>query len=148
METGNLKKEYSNGEITIVWQARLCIHSTKCWKGANGLPQVFNPAEKPWIKPEGASTERIIAQIKQCPSGALSYYMNSGHNKNEEVVSSEHVVEVSKNGPLLMYGNIQVKDKEGRITLKNKVTAFCRCGGSGNKPYCDGTHRKINFKDE
>ena len=148
MDKNNIKKEYSNGEVTIVWQSGLCIHSTKCWKGQAGLPQVFNPAEKPWIKPEGASTERIIAQVKQCPSGALSYYMNTGKEGNEEVVSSEHIVEVSKNGPLLVYGNIQVKDKEGRITLKNKVTAFCRCGASGNKPYCDGSHRKINFRDE
>jgi CDGSH-type Zn-finger protein len=57
----------------------------------------------------------------------------------------ESIVEVSPNGPLLVYGNILVKDKDGNETQKNKVTAFCRCGSSGNKPYCDGTHRKINF---
>lgn len=148
MDTGNSKKEYSNGEITIVWQARLCIHSTKCWKGAKGLPQVFNPAEKPWIKPEGAPTERIIAKVKECPSGALSFYYNPSGNQPEEILTNENLVEVSKNGPLLVHGNIQVKEKSGAITQKSKVTAFCRCGGSGNKPYCDGTHRKINFIDE
>jgi len=31
---------------------------------------------------------------------------------------------------------------------KNKVTAFCRCGASANKPFCDGTHIKIGFRDE
>lgn len=50
------------------------------------------------------------------------------------------------NGPLLVYGNIVVKDKEGNQTQKNKVTAFCRCGASSNKPYCDGTHTKIGFE--
>ncbi|MCU0361185.1 MAG: (4Fe-4S)-binding protein, partial [Bacteroidia bacterium] len=90
MDPKNIKKEYSNGEVTIVWQSGLCIHSTKCWKGHAGLPEVFNPAEKPWIKPEGANTERIIAQVKQCPSGALSYYLNTKKNEKEEVVSSEH----------------------------------------------------------
>lgn len=148
MDPKKIKKEYSNGEITIVWQSGLCIHSTKCWKGNTGLPEVFNPAEKPWIKPEGAGTERIIAQVNQCPSGALSFYVNSNKGQKEELVSSEHIVEVTKNGPLLVYGNIQVKDKEGNTTQKNKVTAFCRCGNSGNKPYCDGTHKKTNFKDE
>ncbi|MCU0361431.1 MAG: (4Fe-4S)-binding protein [Bacteroidia bacterium] len=148
MDPKNIKKEYSNGEVTIVWQSGLCIHSTKCWKGQSALPEVFNPAQKPWIKPEGANTERIIAQVKQCPSGALSYYMNTNKNEKEEVLSSEHIVEVSKNGPLLMYGNIQVKGKDGVLVQKNKVTAFCRCGASGNKPYCDGTHTKIGFKDE
>jgi CDGSH-type Zn-finger protein len=61
-------------------------------------------------------------------------------------VSAESIVEVSANGPLLVYGNITVKDSEGNATHKNKVTAFCRCGASSNKPYCDGTHRKIDFK--
>lgn len=66
-------KEYSNGEITIVWQAEKCIHSGVC---VRKLPQVYNPAERPWIKPENATTEALKNQIKACPSGALSYYEN------------------------------------------------------------------------
>lgn len=73
----DITKKYSNGEVTIIWKPAVCIHSTKCWRGPEGLPEVFNPAEKPWIKPEGATTERIIQQVKNCPSGALSYEMNS-----------------------------------------------------------------------
>lgn len=64
---------YSNGEVTIVWKANLCIHSKRCWKG---LGEVFKPGQRPWIDAQGASTERIIAQIRQCPSGALSYRMD------------------------------------------------------------------------
>ncbi|MBS1637280.1 MAG: (4Fe-4S)-binding protein [Bacteroidetes bacterium] len=142
-----ITKTYSNGEVTIVWKPHVCIHSTICWKGAAGLSQVFNPAEKPWIKPEGATTARIVEQVKKCPSGALTYYMNAdGHTRED--ISVETIAEVSPNGPLLVYGNIVVKEKDGHETHKNKVTAFCRCGGSGNKPYCDGTHTKIGFKDE
>ena len=76
MDTENVKKEYSNGEVTIVWQPQMCQHSTKCWRGESALPEVFNPKEKPWIKPHQATTERIIEQVKLCPSGALSFYMN------------------------------------------------------------------------
>lgn len=137
-------KKYSNGELTIVWQPNVCIHSAICWRGENGLPQVFSPSEKPWIKPEGAETNRIVEQIKQCPSGALTYYMNNEKENNTEI-AAESIVEISPNGPLLVYGNIIVKDSEGNTTQKNKVTAFCRCGASANKPYCDGSHRKINF---
>ncbi|HRC32099.1 MAG TPA: (4Fe-4S)-binding protein [Bacteroidia bacterium] len=140
-----ITKKYTNGEVTIVWQPTVCIHSAICWRGENGLPEVFNPAEKPWIKPEGANTKRIIDQIKKCPSGALSYFMNEDKENNAEV-TAESIVEIAPNGPLLVYGNITVKDSEGNTTQKNKVTAFCRCGASSNKPYCDGTHRKINFE--
>ena len=141
----DITKKYTNGEVTIVWQPNVCIHSAICWRGENGLSQVFNPSEKPWIKPEGAETNRIIEQIKQCPSGALSYYMNNEEEKNTEI-SAENIVEIAPNGPLLVYGNLTVKDADGKTTQKNKVTAFCRCGASSNKPYCDGTHRKINFQ--
>ncbi|HEX9513890.1 MAG TPA: (4Fe-4S)-binding protein [Puia sp.] len=76
-------KKYSNGEITIIWKPAVCQHSTICWKGAAGLPEVFNPQEKPWIKPLAATTERIIEQIKKCPSGALSYLVNEPSTPNE-----------------------------------------------------------------
>ena len=65
--------KYTNGEVTIVWKPDLCIHSGNC---ARGLPEVFKPKEKPWITPEGSTTEKIIEQVKKCPSGALSYFMN------------------------------------------------------------------------
>lgn len=73
----DITKTYTNGEVTIVWKASVCVHSKICWKRPGGLPEVFKPMEKPWVHPEGASTERIIEQIKKCPSGALSYIMNS-----------------------------------------------------------------------
>lgn len=68
-----MTKKYSNGEITIIWKPHLCAHSGNCFRG---LPRVFNPNVQPWIRPEGSSTEKIIEQVKQCPSGALSYILN------------------------------------------------------------------------
>lgn len=138
-------RKYTTEDITIIWQPTVCIHSTICWRNATGLPTVFNPKERPWIKPENESTEKIMAQIDKCPSGALSYIKNNTTNKTETILS-ESIIEPQPNGPLLAYGNITVKTADGKITKKNKVTAFCRCGASQNKPYCDGTHTKINFK--
>jgi uncharacterized Fe-S cluster protein YjdI len=74
MDPKNLTKEYSNGEVTIVWKNALCQHSGNC---VRGLPGVFNSRVNPWINPEGASTEQIIEQVKKCPSGALTFYMNA-----------------------------------------------------------------------
>lgn len=145
-EHKDITKHYTNGEITIVWKPNQCIHSKLCW---TGLAEVFNPRERPWIKMDTATTASIIAQVDKCPSGALSYFRNEDkqENKNPEV-EVDTIVEVSANGPLLVYGNITIKNKNGEEVKKNKVTALCRCGASGNKPYCDGTHVKIGFKDE
>ncbi len=68
------QKKYTNGDITITWKPGVCQHSTLCWKG---LLQVFNPQKRPWVDMDGASTEQIIEQVGKCPSGALSYTMNS-----------------------------------------------------------------------
>jgi uncharacterized Fe-S cluster protein YjdI len=69
----DVKKEYTNGEVTIVWQNKLCQHSGNC---VRGLPGVFNNRANPWINAAGATTEEIISQVKKCPSGALTYYRN------------------------------------------------------------------------
>jgi uncharacterized Fe-S cluster protein YjdI len=140
-----VSKEYSNGEVTIVWKPDLCQHSTICWKQTTGLPEVFNPKMKPWIDPKGASTQKIVEQVKKCPSRALSYYYNDGH-KDSDQQSAETKIEALPGGPLLIYGNVSVKDSKGNTMKKSNVTAFCRCGNSGNKPYCDGSHVKHNFE--
>ena len=134
-------REYSNGEVTIVWEAKKCIHSGICVKG---LPQVFRPSIRPWIAIDKASTEDLVKQVKNCPSGALSFYMNDTTNKTAEKLQTK--IEVLENGPLLVYGTLTVTDKNGAQELKNRATAFCRCGESKNKPFCDGTHVKNNFE--
>lgn len=68
------KLEYTNGEVTIVWQPRLCKHTGIC---ARGLPAVFQPKDRPWIKMFATDTAALIAQVEKCPSGALSFYMNA-----------------------------------------------------------------------
>lgn len=73
MDTLNTK-EYKNGNVTVVWEAKKCIHAGKC---VQALPEVYKPKEKPWITAENASEEELIAQIKTCPSGALSYYLGA-----------------------------------------------------------------------
>lgn len=143
MEKKDIVKEYTNGEVTVVWKPNVCIHSKICF---NGLSDVFDPNARPWINMDGAKTERIVEQVKKCPSGALSFYMNN-QDGEKMLVQTERIVEVSKNGPLMVYGNITIKHANGEEeSREHRVTAFCRCGGSGNKPYCDGSHRKIDFQ--
>ena len=138
-----ITKKYTNGEVTVVWQPHICIHSTICFKG---LPQVFNPNKRPWITTEQSTTKEIIDQVSKCPSGALSFYMNEETPEKDVKVDAETIIEPVENGPLLVYGNITIKKQNGETHTSNKVTAFCRCGASGNKPFCDGTHKKIDFR--
>ena len=69
MDINTIKKEYTNGNVTVVWQASKCVHSGNCVKN---LPTVFHPKEQPWIQLENASTQAIIDTVSKCPQGALS----------------------------------------------------------------------------
>ncbi|HQU60477.1 MAG: (4Fe-4S)-binding protein [Phaeodactylibacter sp.] len=137
-------KEYSNGEVTVVWKPRLCMHSEMCFKG---LPEVFDPKARPWVNVQGADTERIVQQVKKCPSGALSFFFNQEKSASpaKEQPASIPTVEPTPNGPLMVHGPIDVKHSDGSIVRKEKA-AFCRCGASGNKPFCDGSHRRVGFE--
>jgi len=137
-----MKKEYSNGDLTVVWKPELCIHAGECVKR---LPNVYQPKEKPWIKLGKTDSEALIRQINACPSGALSYYLNE--EKIEEMQKNEEVkATVFENGPLLIKGTISLTGIDGKEEIKQKSTAFCRCGASSNKPYCDGTHKSTDFR--
>jgi uncharacterized Fe-S cluster protein YjdI len=78
---GEPEKAYTNGEITVLWKAGICIHSGKC---VQGLGEVFNMSARPWINMAGSNSERIIQQVEQCPSGALSYVRNERIAKRAE----------------------------------------------------------------
>lgn len=62
-------KKYTNGEITVTWKPDRCTHSKECWKN---LRNVFDPVKRPWINMQGDTSEKIMAQVEKCPSGALS----------------------------------------------------------------------------
>jgi uncharacterized Fe-S cluster protein YjdI len=130
-------KRYKNDDITVVWQPAKCIHSKKC---AHDLPQVFNPENRPWIQLEGTKTDKIIAQVKACPSGALSL---EGEVNADSPASTK--ITVTQGGPLLIEGNLSLTLANGEQASKEGTTALCRCGASANKPYCDGSHNNIDF---
>lgn len=90
-----LTKKYSNGEVTILWKPEKCIHSGICVKT---LPQVYDPKEKPWIKPGNASSQELIDQVALCPSGALSL------QKSEEKIRIEREEQGNK-GRFAIYEN-------------------------------------------
>ncbi|MEX2350207.1 MAG: (4Fe-4S)-binding protein [Flavobacteriaceae bacterium] len=66
MET--YENEFTNGEIKVTYDPKVCIHAEKC---AKGLSDVFRTDIIPWIDLDGAETKKIVAQVKKCPSGAL-----------------------------------------------------------------------------
>ncbi len=143
MDSKSIIKNYTNGEITIRWEPKICIHSGIC---ARGLPSVFKPKDRPWIQMENANTEEIKEQVSQCPSGAITYTVNNEESEAKESTPSSTEIDVMKDGPLLIKNGFCLKDEEGNAQNFESTKAFCRCGASDNKPFCDGKHQKVGFK--
>ena len=138
-----VKKEYTNGDITVVWEPGLCIHSGVCF---HSLPQVFKPRERPWIQMNNADSKAIEETVKSCPSGALSLKI-----KEDNVVSvvtnpaAKPNVLIMTNGPVRFKESCMVTLPDGTVVEKPNGVAICRCGGSGKYPFCDGSHRTNGF---
>jgi hypothetical protein len=120
-------------------------HAAEC---VNNLSSVFKLNSRPWINPDSARTEEIIDTIRKCPSGSLSYSINGIEYRDPN--EREPMVIVFKDGPYLITGGIilignNIQWAEG--ASKEHYT-LCRCGASNYKPFCDGMHRTVNFKDD
>jgi CDGSH-type Zn-finger protein len=139
------RKSYVGRGITIYDNRRICSHAAEC---VNNLSSVFKLNSRPWINPDSAGTDKIINTIRKCPSGALSYSINGIEHRDP--IEREPMVTVSKNGPYLITGGIDLigeNIKWGEGASREHYT-LCRCGASNNKPFCDGTHKTINFEDD
>jgi len=136
------RDNYIGKGITIHDNRGICSHAGFC---TDGLASVWRMKTEPWIDPDGADVESIIQTIKKCPSGALSYSIDGVEHRDQD---REPEIKVSKDGPYAVTGGIELKDEPRGEEASLEHSTLCRCGGSKNKPFCDGTHWYIKFKDE
>ena len=136
--------EYSGGGISVRYERKICVHSGEC---VQALPLVFQPKKRRWISPENSDPAAVIAAVEGCPSGALSYQLDSDSTPTAAEQQAPQVVEISSTptGCVRVVGNVRITMPDGTILEKEKVS-LCRCGASLNKPFCDGQHREIGFE--
>ena len=133
-------KDYATDEIVVEWEPSLCFHSRNC---VRSLPQVFDESRRPWVRVDAAPADEVEAAVARCPSGALRARRVGVRPARPRQPLQ---VRASENGPLLVSGGVRIVDAEGNLLFEGERAALCRCGGSGNKPFCDGTHKKNGFR--
>jgi uncharacterized Fe-S cluster protein YjdI len=162
MESG--ERKYKNKDITVYWKPSSCIHASAC---INGLPEVFNPSQRPWIKMEGSVTEKIIEVVDKCPVDALTWKWNEDEknktvckehpnhikNRRRSLLKNDDVdtlkganIQIINNGPFIVKGGFFLERENGSRSKFSGTVSLCRCGASKLKPFCDGSHRAIDFK--
>ena len=132
--------QFAGKEITIVDDVSLCAHAGEC---AEGAPETFFTTEagRRVSHPDASPTEQVIATIRRCPSGSLLYKLRG---QRVDAYATDTGVRVEKDGPLHVHRAKLAG--EARPATEDHYT-LCRCGSSLNKPFCDGMHAKIKFRD-
>ncbi len=137
-----MRKTYASKDIAVSYDARRCIHAARCIAGA---PETFDKNARPWIQPGKSTADELARVVAECPTGALRYERLDGGPT--EAVPANIALTFEKDGPIYVRGPMPLSDAAGNpYEDAGARYALCRCGGSGEKPFCDGTHRSMGFK--
>jgi glutamate synthase domain-containing protein 2/uncharacterized Fe-S cluster protein YjdI len=126
--------DYEGKDITIHDNRGICAHIGHC---SDNAPNVFRMKTEPWIDPDGEPTDEVKRVVGMCPSGALSFSLDG---KKVDSQDREPGIHLLKNGPYFVVGGVALDDCNGDKPESTEHFAMCRCGGSKNKPFCDGSH--------
>ena len=145
LDEGSLGKAYTADAITVHYDRARCRHYAEC---VRGLPDVFDPSRRPWIRADLADRDRIAEVVRRCPTGALHYRLAGGESERPVEPTSIHR---DPGGPLLVSGDLVLDTPAGRI--RETRAALCRCGGTRLEPFCDGAcgvndHRPPGTREE
>jgi uncharacterized Fe-S cluster protein YjdI len=139
------EEQFTHGDLTVVWRKELCTHSERCFRE---LPAVFDPPGEAFMDLGAAPASVIMAQVDRCPSGALTCLVKGRPARPGAAETGHLTIELLKDGPILVKSGIVIRDAAGSEVNRPGPTALCRCGASGNKPFCDGAHAGIGFTAE
>ncbi len=130
--------------VTVTYNPMLCSHAAECQR----LHQaVFDPGQKPWIQPGKGTLPGLRAVVYACPSGALRL-AEAGGQEPEQLGPDPATAEirVRRNGPYEVR-NVALDAAFYGAGASERKYVLCRCGHSGNKPFCDGSHRDAGWTD-
>jgi CDGSH-type Zn-finger protein len=132
---------HAGKKITVHDNRAICAHAGFC---TDRLQSVFRMRAEPWIDPDGASAQEIVETVTKCPSGALSFSIDAVEWAPQ---GREPLVTVTDHGPYAITGGIELIDVAFGDGASNEHYTLCRCGASKNKPFCDGSHWNVGFRD-
>ena len=67
-------QRYAKDGLTVTFDPRVCTHSGNC---VRGLFDVFDVSKRPWVNLAGAPADKVVEQVKRCPSGALRFRLEA-----------------------------------------------------------------------
>jgi CDGSH-type Zn-finger protein len=146
----NERQEILQGDgVRVKVDNSYCMHAKFCFNQKSGIRKLITK------KSDDNAKINLSAMVERCPSGTFTYELEvdgvyqeveADLPKQIAIISADNLESTA--GPLWVSGKIPVRRSDGQpLETRNRMT-LCRCGASSNKPFCDGSHVKINFKEE
>jgi CDGSH-type Zn-finger protein/uncharacterized Fe-S cluster protein YjdI len=158
----------------LVEIAHVCVSGAIRYQRKDGKPDEQPPAVNlisvrengPYalranIQLDGERAFSYRMTLCRCGASKRKPFCDGSHNEIKFIASGEPLtgkadmlavrdgplaVDPETNGPLQVRGNMEIISGTGRVVARMESARLCRCGGSGNKPFCDGSHARIGFK--
>lgn len=132
------------GTLTMTDNPKYCVFARFCHPGGDAWTLTERSAD-----PE--ARQLAIREASMCPGGRLTAWdRKTGSPYEFRFAPSLGLIEdvtIGSSGGLWIRGGIPLRREDGHTyEIRNRVVA-CRCGQSANKPYCDGTHAAIKWRD-
>src|SRR5829696_2284733 len=112
-DDNRLGRAYAAPKVTVFYDRGRCRHYAEC---VRGLPQVFDPTRRPWIRADLADPNAIAEVVRRCPTGALHYRLWAGDPEEPARPTT-----ITPDG-----------------TRDETRAALCGCGQTSTQPLCDG----------
>ena len=125
--------------IVLTDDTSLCSRAGFCTDRLTNIWHLMEETSDPEIR------ERVIQMASSCPSGRLQYSTTEDRVPVEAELPPS--VGVEPDGPYVVRGGVRIVSEDGTTWETRNRVALCRCGASTNKPFCDGTHEQIGFRD-
>jgi uncharacterized Fe-S cluster protein YjdI/CDGSH-type Zn-finger protein len=126
-------KDYYGDQITVRFDLSRCLHVGVC---VRTIPAVFDTKRRPWVLPDAGEADQIAEVIRRCPSGAL-HYEYTDPSRPVEQGHTPVSVHTADGEPLWVEGDVAIVHNGNEVPETR--AALCRCGSSGNAPFCDAS---------